>query len=100
MKIKWNVIGIVLIITAVLIMQIPVPEADASSASDFKMDGSTLIGYTGTATDVSVPSTVKVIGEGAFQNNTTITRVTIPKNVERIDPYAFWGCDHLGQVNL
>lgn len=100
MKIKWNVIGIVLIITAVLIMQIPVPEADASSASDFKMDGSTLIGYTGTATDVSVPSTVKVIGEGAFQNNTTITRVTIPKNVERIDPYAFWGCDHLEQVNL
>lgn len=101
MKIKWNVIGIVLIITAVLIMQIPVPEADASSsASDFKMDGTTLIGYTGTATDVSVPSTVKVIGEGAFQNNTTITKVTIPKNVERIDTYAFWGCDHLEQVNL
>lgn len=100
MKIKWNVIGIVLIITAVLIMQIPVPEADASSASDFKMEGTTLTGYTGTAADVSVPSTVKVIGEGAFQNNTTITRVTIPKNVERIDPYAFWGCDHLEQVNL
>jgi len=101
MKIKWNVIGIVLIISAVLIMQIPVPEADAvSSASDFKMDGTTLIGYTGTATDVSVPSTVKVIGEGAFQNNTTITRVTIPKNVEKVEPYAFWGCDHLEQVNL
>lgn len=59
-------IGIMLIITAVLIMQIPVPEADASSfASDFKMDGTTLISYTGTATDVSVPSDVKVIGEGA-----------------------------------
>lgn len=100
MKIKWNVIGIVLIIAAVLIMQIPVPEADASSASDFKMDGNTLIGYTGTATDVSIPSTVKVIGEGAFQNNTTITRVTIPKEVEEIEPYAFWGCDHLEQVSL
>ncbi len=100
MKIKWNVIGIVLIITAVLIMQIPVPEADALSASDFKMDGNTLIGYTGTASDVSVPSTVKTIGEGAFQNNTTITKVTIPESVEGIGPYAFWGCDHLEQVSL
>lgn len=100
MKIKWNVIGIVLIITAVLVMQIPVPEADALSASDFKMDGTTLIGYTGTASDVSVPSTVKAIGEGAFQNNTSITRVTIPENVEEIGTYAFWGCDHLEQVNL
>lgn len=101
MKIKWNVIGIMLIITAVLIMQIPVPEADASSfASDFKMDGTTLISYTGTATDVSVPSDVKVIGEGAFQNNTTVSRVTIPSNVEKIEPYAFWGCSQLKQVGL
>ena len=101
MKIKWNMIGIMLIITAVLIMQIPVPEADASSfASDFKMDGTTLISYTGTATDVSVPSDVKVIGEGAFQNNTTITRVTIPENVEKIEPYAFWGCSQLEKVLL
>lgn len=101
MRIKWNVIGIMLIITAVLIMQIPVPEADAaSSASDFKMDGSTLIGYTGTENDVSIPSTVKVIGEGAFQNNTSVTRVSIPKSVERIDAYAFWGCDNLEQVSL
>lgn len=101
MRIKWNVIGIMLIITAVLIMQIPVPEADAaSSASDFKMDGSTLIGYTGTENDVSIPSTVKVIGEGAFQNNTTVTRVTMPKSVETIEKYAFWGCDNLEQVSL
>ncbi len=101
MKIKWNVIGIMLLITAILIMQIPVPEADAaSSASDFRIEGTTLIGYTGTATDVSIPSTVKSIGEGAFQNNTTINRVTIPKNVEGIEPYAFWGCDHLEQVSL
>ncbi|MDE6518007.1 MAG: leucine-rich repeat domain-containing protein [Acetatifactor sp.] len=101
MRIKWNVVGILLIITAILIMQIPVPEADAaSSASDFRIEGTTLIGYTGTASDVSIPSTVKVIGEGAFQNNTNITRVTIPKNVEEIKPYAFWGCDHLEQGSL
>lgn len=101
MRIKWNVIGIMLIITAVLIMQIPVPEADAaSSASDFKIDGNTLISYTGTGEDVSVPSTVKVIGEGAFQNNTAVTKVSIPDSVETIEPYAFWGCDKLKQVNL
>lgn len=101
MKIRWNVIGIMLIITAILIMQIPVSEADAaSSASDFKMDGTTLISYTGTASNVSVPSTVEVIGESAFENNTTMTQVTISSSVKTIEPYAFWGCDNLERVNL
>ena len=101
MKIKWNVIGIMLIITAVLIMQIPVSEADAaSSASDFQMDGTTLIGYTGTKSNVSVPSTVEVIGKSAFENNTTITQVNIPDSVKQIEAYAFWGCDNLEQVSL
>lgn len=101
MKIKWNVVGIVLIITAVLIMQIPVSEADAaSSASDFEMDGTTLIRYTGTKSNVSVPSTVEVIGRSAFENNTAVTQVNIPDSVKQIEAYAFWGCDNLEQVNL
>lgn len=101
MKIKWNVIGIMLIITAVLIMQIPVSEADAaSSASDFQMDGTTLVRYTGTKSDVSIPSTVEVIGKSAFENNTAVIRVNIPDSVKRIEAYAFWGCDNLEQVNL
>lgn len=101
MKIKWNVIGIMLIITAVLIMQIPVSEADAaSSASDFQMDGTTLVSYTGTKSNVSVPSTVEVIGRSAFENNTTVTQVNIPDSVKQIEAYAFWGCDNLEQVNL
>ncbi len=101
MKIRWNVIGVMLIITAILIMQIPVSEADAaSSASDFKMDGTTLISYTGTASNVSIPSAVEVIGGSAFENNTSITQVTIPSSVKTIEPYAFWGCDNLERVNL
>ncbi|MDE7224891.1 MAG: leucine-rich repeat domain-containing protein, partial [Acetatifactor sp.] len=101
MKIKWNVIGIMLIITAVLIMQIPISEADAaSSASDFQMDGTTLISYTGNKSSVSVPSTVETIGRSAFENNTTITQVNIPDSVKQIEPYAFWGCNNLEQVKL
>lgn len=100
MKIKWNVIGIMFIITAILIMQIPVSEADATSASDFKMEGTTLISYTGTESHVSVPDTVEVIGKSAFENNTSITQVTIPSSVKSIEPYAFWGCNQLERVNL
>lgn len=101
MKIKWNVIGIMLIITAILIMQIPVSEADAaSSASDFRMDGTTLISYTGTDSNVSVPSTVEVIGRSAFENNTNVTQVNIPDSVKKIEAYAFWGCDRLERVSL
>lgn len=101
MKIKWNVIGIMLIITAILIMQIPISEADAaSSASDFQMDGTTLVSYTGSKSNVSVPSTVEVIGRSAFENNTAITQVNIPDSVKQIEPYAFWGCNNLEQVKL
>lgn len=98
-KEKKKVCGIFLIVIALIIMQLPVAEADAAtSASDFKIEGSTLVKYRGTEKNVSVPDTVKTIGEGAFEGNTDIELVVLPKSVQKIEAYAFWGCNSLDTV--
>ncbi len=101
MKKKRGFFGVLFMITALIIMQLPVPEADAAtSASDFKMEGTTLVKYKGTDSNVSVPDDVEVIGEGAFEELDHIELVVLPNSVKRIDPYAFWGCDSLEKVVL
>ena len=118
-----RVVGILLLLTAVLITQLPVPEMSAASADDFQIKDNTLIKYTGTASTVSVPDTVKVIGEEAFANNlsintvscgnqvkeilhgafancTYLTKVEIPDTMESIDSAAFSGCENLSHLNF
>ncbi len=97
---KKRLWGVLIIITALIIMQLPVSEADAASASDFRMEGNTLLRYRGTEETVSVPDGVVVIGEGAFEDNPYVELVVLPDSVQRIDPYAFWGCDNLDTVVL
>lgn len=102
MRKRKRLSGILLIIAALIIMQLPVSEADAasSSASDFKIESGVLVKYRGAETNVSIPDTVEVIGEGAFEDNTRVELVVIPNSVKRIEAYAFWGCDNLDTVVL
>ena len=102
MRKRKRLSGILLIIAALIIMQLPVSEADAasSSASDFKIESGVLVKYRGTETNVSIPDTVEVIGEGAFEDNTRVELVVVPNSVKRIEAYAFWGCDNLDTVVL
>jgi len=101
MRKRKRLCGVLIMIAALILMTLPVSEADAaSSASDFIMEGNILVKYKGTEKDVSVPDDVKVIGESAFENNTILERVVLPKSVEKIEPYAFWGCDNLATVTL
>lgn len=100
MRRKKRILGVLMMVVALIIMQLPVSEADASSASDFKMEGNTLVRYRGTEKSVSVPDDVEVIGREAFEGNDYVELVVIPNSVKRIDPYAFWGCDNLEKVVL
>ena len=64
----------------------------------------TITKYTGTESTVILPSTISSwpvtkIGEAAFQDNTTITSVTIPDSVTEIGANAFAGCTNLTSVN-
>lgn len=63
----------------------------------------TITKYTGTESTVILPSTINSwpvtkIGEDAFQDNTTITSVTIPASVTEIGSNAFAGCTNLTSV--
>ena len=66
-----------------------------------------LAAYIGTSSDVTIPSTVVVIGPYAFYHNmdffygnTNVTSVTIPNSVLEIGNHAFDGCGHLTTVSL
>lgn len=121
-----NLIGALLLVSAIVVTQIPVSDVEAvetSSASDFKMSGTTLVKYNGTAEDVSISNyvekieadafagndtiehvtigdSVEVIGAGAFSQCTNLKSVTIPDSVERIENAAFSGCPLLSKVTI
>ena len=101
MRRKKRNLGVLMVYMALLMMLLPVSEAGAqSSASDFRMEGSTLVKYRGTEKNVSIPSTVEAIGKSAFEDNKKVELVVVPNSVKRIDSYAFWGCDNLDSVVL
>ncbi|MBR5896909.1 MAG: leucine-rich repeat domain-containing protein, partial [Lachnospiraceae bacterium] len=96
--------GALLIIVALVVASFPTREANEeetkSVATDFQLDGTTLIKYTGTATTVSVPDTIKVIGEEAFADNTYMTTIKLPAGLEKISYAAFSGCNNLKTVSV
>lgn len=101
MKRKKRILGVLMIVVALVIMQLPVTEADAAtSASDFVIEAGKLVGYRGSEKNVAIPDTVEVITKDAFEQNKNIELVVIPNSVKRIDPYAFWWCDNLHTVAL
>ena len=101
MRRRRRLFGALLVAVALVIMTLPVSEADAAtSASDFVMEGSTLVKYQGTDTKVSVPDTVEIIGGNAFEDNMAVEQIVLPDSVKQVEPHAFRGCDNLASVTL
>lgn len=73
---------------------------DAKTASLFEMNGTTLVRYTGDSEVVTVPSNVKVIGKGAFEGNTTMMKLVLPKGLEAIEYNAFAECVSLLETDI
>ena len=51
-------------------------------------------------TRITIPKTVEIIGTSAFSNCTGLTSAVIPTSVEQIESSAFTGCTSLGQVSV
>lgn len=94
-------LSVLLLLTAIVVSQVPVSDAQASVASsDFQVDGKKLLKYTGTAEVVSVPDGIKVIGEEAFAGNDNLVKVTIDGDVETVGYRAFAECDNLRTITV
>lgn len=62
-------------------------------------------GYTGSATVVTVPESIdgyKIVGiaDKAFDKNTAVTEISLPKGIESIGWFAFRGCSSLQTVSI
>lgn len=96
-----KVLGAVCMIVALILTQIPMPEAfAANTVEDFQMDEDILMEYTGFSTSVNVPDSVKTIGTEAFSGNTDIGTVNAGKNTKEIRSMAFSGCKYLTSVTI
>lgn len=97
-----RLVGVFFIVAALVVTQIPVDStvAETKETSDFQLSGDTLVKYTGTAKTVSVPDSVKIIGEEAFADNSYITAVTFPKTLEEISYAAFSGCNNITKIDI
>ncbi len=94
-----RIAGIFFMTLALLATQIPASDVNAAT-SDFQMNGTTLVKYTGTGSTVSVPSDVKKIGEEAFADSKSLTGVAIGENVQTIATGAFRNCKYLTTVEM
>ncbi len=96
-------IGALLMAIGIAVTQIPVADVEAvetASASDFQMNGTTLVKYTGTAENVSISNSVEKIEAEAFADNDTLKSVTIGSSVRSIGKGAFEGCSALQSVSI
>lgn len=99
-KIKMMIGALLLCLTAAALIPMSYAEAESASASDFQMKGDLLVKYTGSASAVSIPISVKKIGKEAFAGHTELVKVVIPGYVESIDYNAFAGCSSLESVKI
>ena len=75
---------------------------DPSWSLAYSESGKTLLYYPrdSAATHFSIPETVQVIDERAFQCNKHLVEIFIPKNVQEIGVCSFYGCEELREVTI
>ena len=77
----------------------------SASPSMFSFVNGVITGYSGTDTDVYIPSVINGVrvtklGDDAFKNRTDITSVTIPDSVTSIGSGAFEYCSRLTSITI
>lgn len=90
---------VVLALFALLLMH-PTASAvdDEEELSGANIQDGVLLGYYGTESNITLPSTVTKIGNEALKNNKKIVSVTIPGSVKDIGNNAFSGCPNLERI--
>ncbi|HBA46719.1 MAG TPA: hypothetical protein DCZ91_02745 [Lachnospiraceae bacterium] len=69
-----------------------------SGQDDFLISGGVLVAYRGNAADVAIPEGVRVIAGEAFRNHTEIEKVSLPDSLLVAGEGAFEGCISLSRI--
>ena len=91
-----------IIVCAAMTFLILVPAGPAkalSSDEEFVIDGGILRAYNGKGETCEIPSTVYMIGPGAFSGS-DISYITIPDTVTTVGTQAFYECPKLSRVTI
>lgn len=77
------------------------PWAEAETTKDgFLIVGSTLLEYSGDASEIAIPGSVTAIGESVFSGHDNLRSVVIPGSVKSIEKGAFMDCNNLEKVEI
>jgi len=82
-----------------LFVTLLVPLSLFSQSRDFDM-GTVLVKYNGTAANVTIPSSVTMIGNYAFSFCSSLRSITIPSSVTHIGDGAFSWCESLASITI
>ena len=70
-----------------------------SADTDFVIEDGVLLSYSGSSSNVTIPSSVTVIANNAFEKNTTLKSVSLGSSVLSIGNEAFYGCTALESIS-
>ena len=106
MKIKKMIAGVlstVMIISSLSVSSIA-EATDSTDPSYFTYDGSTITGYTGTETDIVLPTEINGTKmtemSGTFYNNSSVVSVVVPEGYTSLSNFAFRNAASLKKVSL
>lgn len=100
---KRHLLALLTVVLALFALLLMHPTAGAANDSSDKLVGANikdgvLLGYYGLGGDIVLPNTVTKIGDEALKGNDNIVSITIPGSVKDIGNNAFEGCTKLERV--
>ena len=82
--------------------EVTVIEGETVKRDDFTVVGGVLTGYEGTVKNLAIPDDLGIwkIGAKAFDHNSDIQSIVIPKGVTEIGDHAFYYCRSLSHIEI
>ncbi len=92
----------VALVAAMMLLIIFSKPSDLRAESSMEISNGVLVRYDikDGMTQVSIPASVRAIGNEVFMGDKTLERIYIPGTVKTIGSKSFYGCDHLMEINL